>query len=649
MDDISFDGRILFLSQDPDIVTRQLDGADLDIKEAQPLREDISTDEITPIPVLVHYDRELGRYAHVGFETGGQQPIGTDSILNGGFSVIVGGKRYGKGSSREHSPQAELYSGIKLIIAESFERLYRQNCDNLGLFTSTDFGLIDRIRAGEGIPLDNLVGDREPLAAQILRAGGLLGFGKAIAKGLRPAVVDPNAVNGPKTLAEKIVARHAVVADALDWELKPGTAGFVRPDWRYFHDIFSAQCAHALHEFYGPDLDLHKPESIISFEDHYSYAHRPEVNTKYDRMPDIRRMSAGHRSFWQKYGLKDHGYLEGEEGSEGISHAVMTESYALPGQLLAGTDSHTPHNGALGCLSYGVGSTDMANSLMTGLNRISMPETVRVELKGHIPAGVMAKDIVLTVLADEFTKSGGGIGKVYEFGGLAAAQLPVDERTTLTNMTAEMGGLTGIFAPDEQTVRFLKERRDVDFTLEPWMKSDVGATYVHKIEIDCSSLTPMLAAPGDPGNGIPLPSLNDPVQVHIAYGGSCTAGKRADFDGYHEVLRWASNRGLKAAEGVKLYLQFGTIAVRDYCREQGYIDAFEKVGAEILQPACGACAGCGPGLSLNTETVTISAINRNFPGRSGPGKVWLASPVTVAASAIAGEIVSFDELKARHA
>ena len=177
MDDISFDGRILFLSQDPDIVTRQLDGADLDIKEAQPLREDISTDEITPIPVLVHYDRELGRYAHVGFETGGQQPIGTDSFLNGGFSVIVGGKRYGKGSSREHSPQAELYSGIKLIIAESFERLYRQNCDNLGLFTSTDFGLIDRIRAGEGIPLDNLVGDREPLAAQILRAGGLLGFG----------------------------------------------------------------------------------------------------------------------------------------------------------------------------------------------------------------------------------------------------------------------------------------------------------------------------------------------------------------------------------------------------------------------------------------------------------------------------------------
>jgi 3-isopropylmalate/(R)-2-methylmalate dehydratase large subunit len=237
---------------------------------------------------------------------------------------------------------------------------------------------------------------------------------------------------------------------------------------------------------------------------------------------------------------------------------------------------------------------------------------------------------------------------VYEYGGPAVAQLPVDERTTLTNMTAEMGGLTGIFAPDEQTVRFLKERRGIDFTLEPWMKSDAGAAYAHTIEIDCSALSPMLAAPGDPGNGVRVADLKEKVAVNIAYGGSCTAGKREDFDGYHEVLQWAADKGLKVPDGVKLYLQFGTIAVRDYCREKGYIDAFEQVGAEILQPACGACAGCGPGLSLNAETVTVSAINRNFPGRSGPGKVWLASPVTVAASAIAGEIVSFEDLKQRY-
>jgi len=155
----------------------------------------------------------------------------------------------------------------------------------------------------------------------------------------------------------------------------------------------------------------------------------------------------------------------------------------------------------------------------------------------------------------------------------------------------------------------------------------------------------MVAKPGDPGNGVELASLADPVCIDIAYGGSCTAGKREDFDHYHEVLCWASSEGLKVAPGVKLLLQFGTVDVRDYCISKGYLDAFTAVGAEMLQPACGACANCGPGASETREQVTISAINRNFPGRSGPGQVWLASPYTVAASAIAGRIVSFDSLK----
>ena len=403
-----------------------------------------------------------------------------------------------------------------------------------------------------------------------------------------------------------------------------------------------------LEERYGDDLSFADPETVVSFEDHYSYAHRPEVNAKTDRMPGIRRMSDGHRAFVGKYGLNDHGYLTDEEGSEGISHAMMTEHYVLPGQLAAGTDSHTPHCGALGCLAYGIGSTEMANALMTGLTRIKVPETVRVELNGDIPAGVMAKDIVLHLLADPFVRDGGGIGCVFEFSGPAAAELSTDERATFTNMTAEMGGLSGIFIPDAETRRFLKARRGIDFEIEPWMKSDEGAAYAHVIRIDCAALTPMLASPGDPGNGLRLADLSEDVAVDIAYGGSCTAGKREDFDGYHEVLKWAADAGLKVPPSVKLYLQFGTTAVRDYCRAKGYLAAFESVGAEILQPACGACAGCGPGLSLNPGQVTVSAINRNFPGRSGPGKVWLASPKTVAASAIAGRIVSFDDLKTQH-
>jgi 3-isopropylmalate/(R)-2-methylmalate dehydratase large subunit len=176
------------------------------------------------------------------------------------------------------------------------------------------------------------------------------------------------------------------------------------------------------------------------------------------------------------------------------------------------------------------------------------------------------------------------------------------------------------------------------------MASDAGARYAATIEIDAAALGPMVARPGDPGHGVPLAQLAERPQLDIAYGGSCTAGKREDFDQYHAVLAWAAARGLKSK--VKLYLQFGTVDVRDYCERRGYLAAFESVGAELLQPACGACANCGPGASDRAEQVTVSAINRNFPGRSGPGSVWLASPATVAASAIAGELRSFDELRA---
>ena len=190
-------------------------------------------------------------------------------------------------------------------------------------------------------------------------------------------------------------------------------------------------------------------------------------------------------------------------------------------------------------------------------------------------------------------------------------------------MTAELGGFTGIVEPDAETVRFLKERRGIDVTIEPWMRSDEGAAYAEVIRVDLSALSPMVAAPGDPGNGLDLSKLAQRVAIDIAYGGSCTAGKREDFDRYHEVLSWAAERGLKVPPHIKLFLQFGTTAVRDYCIEKGYLDAFARVGAEILQPACGACANCGPGTSTSTDQVTVSAINRNFPGRSGPGRSGL--------------------------
>jgi 3-isopropylmalate/(R)-2-methylmalate dehydratase large subunit len=643
-------GRILFLSDDPKKIDAQLAGKTLVLDDAVPLRDSVSTDEMTPQTVCLLFDERIGAGLLLAYKAGDRNPIGNNAIRSGGFSVIVGGKRYGKGSSREHSPLAHASAGIRLVIAESFERIFRQNCDNLGLFTSSDFGLIARVQSGEGISVEELVSGREALAADLLRSGGLLAYGKQqgmLAAASSPAdrpIAPAAKPTGPQTLVEKILARHAF--DPAQ-PLKSGEGGFVRADWRFSIDYYTGMIAYILHRNFERPVPMRDRDRILLFEDHLTFAHRSPIHIRNGLLPGVKGLSQAHQDFAAEYGLRNHGYLPGGEGSEGICHAMMAEIYALPGQVVVGTDSHTTHSGALGCLAFGVGSTDMAFSMVYGAIRLTVPQTLRIELNGRLCAGVTAKDLVLHLLALPGIKAGGGVGKVFEFAGPAIARLSTDERATLTNMTAELGGFTGIVAPDAETLRFLRQRRGIDFALEPWMRSDEGASYAATIAVDCSALAPMVAMPGDPGNALPLSSLERRAKVDIAYGGSCTAGKREDFDQYHAVLAWAAEHGLRAAPGVKLYLQFGTMAVRDYCIERGYLEAFERVGAEMLLPSCGACAGGGPGSSTRADEVTVSAINRNFPGRSGPGAVWLASPPTVAASAIAGELASFDELRQR--
>src|SRR3954467_4794387 len=170
---VRFDGRILFLSDDPDIVRRQLDGEDVTLAEAGPLRTDVSTDEITPAWICYHYDDKLGDFPYLGLKCGDALPVTPKSVKAGGFAVTVAGRRYGKGSSREASPYAEWCAGIRLVIAESFERIYRQNCRNLGLYTSTDLGLIERLRCGEPIPLEEFTHGEDELTAELIRRGGL--------------------------------------------------------------------------------------------------------------------------------------------------------------------------------------------------------------------------------------------------------------------------------------------------------------------------------------------------------------------------------------------------------------------------------------------------------------------------------------------
>jgi len=638
---IRFEGRILYLSQDPAIVKAQLGGKDVSLSDAAPLRDNVSTDEITPTTACLTYDDRLGSYPYIGFQAGGETPVAENAVRDGGFVVTVAGKRYGKGSSREHSPVAELSAGIRLVVAESFERIYQQNCANIGVLTTTDFSVLDRIIAGEAIAIDEFLVGRDELTQKVIRAGGLLPYSRTV-EWPAPVARDSRSSQRPRTLVEKIIDRH------LHPDVQSAAVGegvFIAADFRFSHDYFTGMSAHLMHRTFGRPAPLHEPETIIAFQDHLILASQSKVHVDKGLLPRVANLANAHDDFCTSYPVQCFGELTDAPGSEGICHSLMAERFALPGQVLAGTDSHTPHSGALGCLAFGVGSTDMANSWVTGYVRCKVPETLRIEVDGVLRAGVTAKDVVLHLLHMDAIRGGGAIGLVFEYGGSAVQAMSIDERATLTNMVAELGGFTGIVEPDEKTVAFIKQRRGVDIELEDWMRSDEGATYTDVIHIDGDTLSPMLARPGDPGNGVSVRDLGKDVHIDIAYGGSCTGGKREDFDAYHEVIAWALRHELPLPASTRLYLQFGTMDVREYCIEKGYLDTFAKAGVELIMPGCGACANCGPGSSTDESQVTISAINRNFPGRSGPGSVYLASPYTVAASAVAGHIASFDDLK----
>lgn len=645
-------GPVLFLADDADWIRRQLTGASGLGAPLPKLRDDLSTDEIIPLPAMVHFDAQLGRHPYTGVRVQGQNPIGENAIARAGIRVVVGGKRYGKGSSREHAVVAERSAGVQLVIAEGFERIYRQNADNVGLWTSTDFSLLDQLARGEPVRLEQVLAGRDPLAQRIVQAGGLLAFGRQTLQTL--PVAAPPAAQGPRTLFEKIIDAHRVQVPGLGVGLDGGDdVAFVRVDRRFIHEYYTGMIDHLLD--HAPAGALHDPASVLCFEDHLSYVHESPVHVNQGLLPLVNGLSMAHRDFVRRHGLTQHGYRHDlpagdarNAGSQGISHAMMTERYACPGELIVGTDSHTTHLGAVGCVALGVGSTDMANALLTGVVRVPLAPSLLVRVNGALPAGVMAKDVVLHLLARQDVRTGAGVGKVFEFTGQAVHAMSVDERATLTNMCAELGGLTGVVAPDAETLRFLQERRGgVPHDTQPWC-SDAGAHYAQVIDLDAAQLSPWVAKPGDPGHGVALQALpvSERPHVDLAYGGSCTAGKRSDFDAYHAVLAWAQTQGLRVPQGTELLLQYGTEDVQAYCQAQGYDATFEAMGVRVLHPACGACANCGPGVSTRADQVTVSAINRNFPGRSGPGQVWLASPYTVVASALAGRLVSWAELQA---
>jgi 3-isopropylmalate/(R)-2-methylmalate dehydratase large subunit len=647
-DAVSFPGRVLFLCEDPDKLQRQLAGEDLSLEQALPLRDQISTDEITPGWVCYFFDARLGDFPYLGLKCGDRFPLIEGSVKRGNFAVSVAGTRRGKGSSREASPYAEWCAGIRLVIAESFERIYQQNCQNLGLLTSTDFGLIERIRSGEAIPLAEFTVNLDPITRAIVEKGGLFAFNRARLAG-ELQVPLPRHGKRPMTLVEKILARNTVI-DAVAGRLgvdsvRPGDGIFVQAHWRFSHEYVTPMAESFLKEAVGEQVRMKDPERILAFRDHLNFLDRVMTDERRSQglLEVAQRLKHSQESFCQRHGIRLHG--EQPDGSaEGICHVLMAERYARPGQVIIGTDSHTPHSGALGCLAFGVGTTEIANAFITGDVRVTVPPTLRVRLHRRLRSGISAKDLALHLLCLPFVREGGAIGHVVEYTGEALEFLNIDERATLTNMAAEIGGFTGIVAPDAQTVRFLWERRHADVPLEDWMQSDPDAEFAHTLEVDCDEIPAMVARPGDPGNGLALRDLQVPVRIDLAYAGSCTGGKREDLERVYEVVRWALDHGCTVPLHVQFFIQFGSEDVRRHALQMGWISALEEAGARILGPGCGACINAGPGVSTRADQVTVSAVNRNFPGRSGPGQVWLASPATVAASAFAGRLCSFEEL-----
>lgn len=663
-DPVLFQGRVLLLVDDAEAVERQLAGHDLPFDPERPdagasLRDDISTDEITPAVICYYHDETLGDFAYLGLRAGGQFPVRRDSVRRGGFVASVAGDRRGKGSSREQSPFAERAAGVRLVLGKSVERIYRENCQNLGLLVSTNLGLVPRIRSGQAIPLSEFTAGEGPITKGVIEYGGLFAYNVARLRG-EVRVPAPTTPRRPMTLVEKILARHWASGGAQPTPVaavRPGDEGFVTTDLRFSHEYVTPMAAIQFENLVGADAPVTDPDTVLFFRDHLTFldqAMRPE-HVAMGLLDAAVALAEVQRSFARAKGIRLFGEASvdaagakpapGTAGSEAICHAMVLEDFALPGQVIVGSDSHTPHAGAIGCVAFGIGTTAVMNAWVTRDVRVSVPRSLRVDLGGAMPANVTAKDVMLELLRHPLVRSGGAIGMAVEYTGDAIAAMSIDERATLTNMAAEVGAFTAVVAPDGETVRYLVARRGMT-QHEAWalctgLVSDPEAEYDAVIRIDVSSLRPMVALPGDPGNGVTVDELPPDVAVDIAYAGSCTAGKRADMDMYARVFAHARARGARIAKGVRCYVQCGSREVYGYCVERGYDQLFAEVGATLIAPSCGACIGAGPGVSRSESEVTISAINRNFPGRSGPGQLYLASPYTVAASAIAGRIVSW--------
>jgi len=625
-------GRVLRLVDDAAMLRAQLAHEPISVPNAR-LVERLSTDEILPAWACFRHDPGIAKDALTGFRI----PVfESGTLASAGFSVLVSGAFQGAGSSREVAPQALYHAGIRLCLAPSFEKIYRRNCHNIGLFTSTDLSLMDLAE----IPFEQVTRGLDSLTCSILAHGGLLAHAKAM-RLARPHEVSAPTSSRPLTMVERILANHVAQGVEPPVSMVPGETLWVDTDLRFSHDYVTEMVADLYQRSFGPSAPLARPSQVLLFRDHLPLLAEVvgEDESGAERLARSRAMAEAQRAFAERHRLR----LFGEAGEpRGICHQLLRELLVLPGQVVVGTDSHTTTAGALGALAFGVGATELAASLSTGRVSVRLPPTLRVELRGRLRPRVTAKDLMLWLLARADFRAGLPLEAMLEFGGEGLCELGMDERATLCNMAVEAGAFGAICEVDAVTERYLTDHRAPFSTTFRVVRPEPGASYLAVLDVALDELEPMIARPSDPHHAVPLRVLVEEatVPIDIAYLGSCTGGKDHDIALAAEVVREHLLAGHSVPAQVAFFVQFASDAVRRRAEARGDVAWFERAGARLVAPGCGACIRAGPGVSVEPSQCTVSACNRNFPGRSGPGRVFLASPAVVVASAFAGALAS---------
>jgi 3-isopropylmalate/(R)-2-methylmalate dehydratase large subunit len=404
-----------------------------------------------------------------------------------------------------------------------------------------------------------------------------------------------------QTLAQKLIARAA--GRSL---VTPGEIVTCKVDLAMMHDSGGPRRVKPMLERLG--AKVWDPSKVVVITDHYLPAHDEESR----RIIHIARhwaANAGVQNFYD---------------GEGICHVVLPErGHLRPGMFVVGGDSHSPTGGAFAAYMFGVGATEMLGVLVTGEIWLKVPHTIVMDFDGALQPGVSAKDMMLFLIG-RFGLDGGQYQAV-EYRGAAIRKLPMQERMTLCNMTAELGGQTGLIASDETTGQFLKIKN-----IEVWA-SDAGAPVLAHYRFDASELAPQVAAPHSPANSKPVDDFRD-VKPNLAYIGACTGAKLEDLRMASQVLR---NR----KSTMRLLVAPASLRDQKVAEDEGTLQILLDAGAELLPNACGICAGYGEHV-LPENMVAISTTARNFKGRMGAAssQVYLASPYTVAATAVAGRV-----------